>query len=281
MPAFNLAADELDPLIAYLKALAAAAPPAARDPRAPRPRPGELPLADGGVVAGTILNESSFDAQLRTADGRLRLLRRAGDAWNPAAIEPFVDWPSYNGSDSANRHSPLDQINRDTVDRLAVEWFYPIPDMPMIEGTPVVIAGVMYVTAVNQVYALDASTGREIWRYAQPRTEGLVGDPAIGLNRGVAVRGDRLFTVTDHAHVIALDRFSGELNLGHRNGRLPGTLRRGGGAAGGGRPGGRWCQCRRHRTAGVPRCVQRRHRRARLEVLDHSGAGRARVRDVG
>ncbi len=211
MPAFNLAADELDPLIAYLKALAAAAPPAARDPRAPRPRPGELPLADGGVVAGTILNESSFDAQLRTADGRLRLLRRAGDAWNPAAIEPFVDWPSYNGSDSANRHSPLDQINRDTVDRLAVEWFYPIPDMPMIEGTPVVIAGVMYVTAVNQVYALDASTGREIWRYAQPRTEGLVGDPAIGLNRGVAVRGDRLFTVTDHAHVIALDRFSGEL----------------------------------------------------------------------
>ena len=47
----------------------------------------------------------------------------------------------------------------------------------------------MYVTAVNQVYALDAATGREIWRYAQPRTEGLVGDPGIGLNRGVAVRG--------------------------------------------------------------------------------------------
>ncbi|MYD69481.1 MAG: PQQ-binding-like beta-propeller repeat protein [Acidobacteria bacterium] len=211
MPAFDLAPDELDPLIAYLKDLAAAAAPAARDPRAPRTRPGELPLAGGGTVAGTILNESTFDAQLRTDDGRIRLLRREGDAWREAGVEPFTDWPSYHGSDSGNRHSPLDQIDRDNVERLALEWFYPIPDMPMIEGTPVVIAGVMYVTAVNQVYALDAATGREIWRYAQPRTEGLVGDPAIGLNRGVAVRGDRVFTVTDHAHVIALDRFTGEL----------------------------------------------------------------------
>ncbi len=97
------------------------------------------------------------------------------------------------------------------MDQLSVQWFFPIPDMPMLEGTPVVIAGVMYVTGPNQVYALDATNGREVWRYAQPRTEGLVGDPAIGLNRGVAVRGDLLFTVTDHAHVIALNRFTGQL----------------------------------------------------------------------
>ena len=81
----------------------------------------------------------------------------------------------------------------------------------MIERTPVVTAGVMHVAAVIQVYALDAATGHEIWRYAQPRTEGLVGDPGIGLNRGVAVRDDLVFSVTDHAHVIALDRFTGEV----------------------------------------------------------------------
>jgi alcohol dehydrogenase (cytochrome c) len=69
----------------------------------------------------------------------------------------------------------------------------------------------MYVTAPNQVFALDAETGREIWSYSQPRTEGLMGDAGIGLNRGVAVRGDMLYTVTDHAHVIALNRFTGEL----------------------------------------------------------------------
>ena len=211
MPRFEIPDEELTPLIAYLKELAAAAAPAARDPRAPRPRAGSIQLAGGGSLDGTILNESGFDAQFRTAEGDVRLFRREGDAYREPAVAPYVDWPSYHGSDTGNRHSPLDRIHRGNVRDLALQWFYPIPDMPMIEGTPVVIAGVMYVTAVNQVYALDATTGREIWRYSQPRTEGLVGDPAIGLNRGVAVRGDLVFTVTDHAHVIALDRFTGEL----------------------------------------------------------------------
>ena len=211
MPAFEIPDAELGDLIAYLKNLAASVSPAARDPRAPQPRAGTIRLIGGSTLNGTILNMSGFDAQLRTPDGRLHLLRREGDAYREVAIEPYQDWSSYNGSDSANRHSALAQINRDNVERLTAQWFYPIPDMRMIEGTPVVVAGVMYVTAANRVYALDASTGREIWRYSQPRTPGLVGDPAIGLNRGVAVREDRLFTVTDHAHVIALDRFSGEL----------------------------------------------------------------------
>ena len=211
MPAVDVPAGELGPLVTYLKGLAAAAGPAARDPRAPQPRPGSVTLVGGGAIEGTILNESGFDAQVRSVDGGLRLLRRTNDGYLEPAIEPSADWVSYNGGDSSNRHSPLDQIDRGNVDRLTPQWFFPIPDVPMIEGTPVVIAGVMYVTSVNQVYALDATNGREIWRYSQPRTDGLVGDPAIGLNRGVAVRGDLLFTVTDHAHVIALDRFSGEL----------------------------------------------------------------------
>ena len=211
MPAFEIPAEELAPLIAYLKELAAEVSPTARDPRAPQPRTGSLRLVGGGVLSGIILNESGFDAQLRAADGTVHLLRREGDEYREVTVEPYVDWSSYHGSDTANRHSSLDHINRDNVERLTAQWFFPIPDMRMIEGTPVVIAGVMYVTSVNQVYALDATTGREIWRYTQPRTEGLVGDPAIGLNRGVAVRGDMLFTVTDHAHVIALDRFTGEL----------------------------------------------------------------------
>lgn len=211
MPAVAMPADELGPLVAYLKTLAAAASPGARDPRAPQPRTGSLSLVGGGALSGTILNESGFDAQIRTEDGGLHFLRRAGNAYREDTIEPFVDWSSYNGNATSNRHSPIDQIDRNNVDQLTTEWFFPIYDMRMVEGTPVVIAGVMYVTAANQVYALDAATGREIWRYSQPRTEGLVGDPAIGLNRGVAVREDLLFTVTDHAHVIALDRFTGEL----------------------------------------------------------------------
>ena len=211
MPAIAVPPDELGPLVAYLKTLATAASPGARDPRAPEPRTGSLRLVGGGALSGTILNESGFDAQIRTEDGRFHFLRRSGTAYREDAITPFVDWASYNGSPTSNRHSPIDQINRDNVDQLTTQWFFPIRDMRMVEGTPVVVAGVMYVTAANQVYALDAATGRELWRYSQPRTEGLVGDPGIGLNRGVAVRDHLLFTVTDHAHVIALDRFTGAL----------------------------------------------------------------------
>src|SRR5215470_10828908 len=69
----------------------------------------------------------------------------------------------------------------------------------------------MYVTAANECHALDAGSGRPIWDYRRPRTKGLVGDAASGINRGVAVAGDRVFMVTDHAHVIALDRHTGTL----------------------------------------------------------------------
>ena len=79
--------------------------------------------------------------------------------------------------------------------------------------TPLVIDGVMYVTAVNQAIALDAKTGRQIWKFSRPQTPGLVptGDPASGINRGVAVLGNRVFLQTDHAHLLALDRATGEL----------------------------------------------------------------------
>ncbi len=69
----------------------------------------------------------------------------------------------------------------------------------------------MYVTSANQCYAIDAGSGRQIWHYSRPRTRGLIGNAAGGVNRGVAVAGDRVFMVTDHAHIIALNRATGAL----------------------------------------------------------------------
>jgi alcohol dehydrogenase (cytochrome c) len=76
-----------------------------------------------------------------------------------------------------------------------------------------VIDGVMYVTGNNQVYALSARSGREIWRYERVKAQGskISGDAAIGVNRGVAVLGDRIFYLTDAAHLIALSRLTGTL----------------------------------------------------------------------
>ena len=122
------------------------------------------------------------------------------------------EWPTYHGHLSGNRHSPLDAINTGNVSRLTPKWSFPVPGAPAaLQVTPVVVDGLMYVTAANAVFALDARTGRQVWQYARPRTQGLVGDPAAGINRGVAVLGDRLFLQTDHAHVIALHRLTGQL----------------------------------------------------------------------
>ena len=84
-----------------------------------------------------------------------------------------------------------------------------MPTSNRLQLTPVVVDGIMYVTAPNECYALDAGSGRQIWRFQRPRTPGLLAD--AGTNRGVSVAGDRLFMLTDHAHIIALNRFTGAL----------------------------------------------------------------------
>ena len=123
------------------------------------------------------------------------------------------EWPSYNGQLSGNRHSALNQINSGNVAQVVRKWTFPIGGPRALQMTPVVVGGVMYVTAVNEAQALDARTGRAIWKFNRPQTPGLVptGDPASGINRGVAVLGDRVFLQTDHAHLLALRRATGEL----------------------------------------------------------------------
>jgi len=122
------------------------------------------------------------------------------------------NWPGYNGTMDGNRYSALAEIHAGNVGRLAPKWMFPLPGVPgALQTTPVVIDGVMYVSAVNEAYALDARTGREIWHYKRPRTKGLAGDSASGINRGVAALGDRIFMATDNAHLIALHRYTGQL----------------------------------------------------------------------
>jgi PQQ-dependent dehydrogenase (methanol/ethanol family) len=122
------------------------------------------------------------------------------------------EWPGYHGSPSANRHSPLTQISKANVASLRPAWSYSLPHMGL-QTTPIVADGVMYVTAPNQVCALDGGTGREIWCYVRPRGEAskISGDAAKGAQRGAAMLGDRIFFATDDAHLIALHRLTGAL----------------------------------------------------------------------
>jgi PQQ-dependent dehydrogenase (methanol/ethanol family) len=123
---------------------------------------------------------------------------------------PPGDWLTYNGNLNANRYSELHQIDTANIAQLAAKWIFPISHFGL-ETTPVVAGGVMYVTGPNQAFALDARTGRQIWRYSRPRAEGLSGDASLGTNRGAALLGNNVFMVTDNAHLIALNRTTGVL----------------------------------------------------------------------
>ena len=67
------------------------------------------------------------------------------------------------------------------------------------QNTPVVVDGIMYVTGWNELQALDATTGRALWSYREPRHPGIVSEAGIGVNRGATILGDRVFMTTDHA----------------------------------------------------------------------------------
>jgi alcohol dehydrogenase (cytochrome c) len=121
------------------------------------------------------------------------------------------EWPTYNGQTGGNRHSSLNEINSLNVQRLTPKWIFAVPGARQLEVTPLVVDGVMYASAANQAFALDARTGRQIWRYERPLTKGVIGDASAGISRGVAVLGDRVFLGTDHAHLLALHRSTGQL----------------------------------------------------------------------
>ena len=164
-----------------------------------------LQTAEGTTLHGQVLGEGFNDLQLLTDDKRVHLLRREGE--RVREVTSRMDWPTYNGDPGGNRYTTLTQINKATVADLAPRWVFTIPGSPSSQMTPVVVSGIMYITSLNECFALDAGTGRQIWRYQRPRSKAMMGHA----NRGVGVAGDRVFMVTDDAHVLALNRFTGEL----------------------------------------------------------------------
>jgi len=126
----------------------------------------------------------------------------------PDAV-PAQEWPSYGRDYSNQRYSPLNRINRANVAQLAPAWTYRSGIMATFQATPIVTGGVMYLSLpFNHVVALDARTGKELWRYEHQRREGWKMCCGPG-NRGVAVADGRVYIGTVDARVIALDARNG------------------------------------------------------------------------
>lgn len=208
---------------------------------------GQFHLIQAGEISAITEEEQSIMPPVKASPEELRDLiaylgRRTGVGVGTPELHPsnapgidfarisnpkLGEWLTYNGNLSGNRYSELTQINNTNVHQLTLKWIFSVPLWKNLlpdtnyfvenmryfglETTPIVADGVMYVTGPNATYAIDPLTGQEIWEYSRPRTRGLVGDAALGTNRGVAVLGDKVFMVTDNAHLIALNRITGRV----------------------------------------------------------------------
>ena len=118
-------------------------------------------------------------------------------------------WLTYSGTYDGHRHSPLTQITPENVHQLTTQWTFQTGVLGSFQATPVVIDGVIYVTGFNNnAWAIDARSGRQIWRYRRdlPDQMFICCGP---VNRGFGVLGDRLFMTTIDAHLVALDMKTG------------------------------------------------------------------------
>ncbi len=122
------------------------------------------------------------------------------------------NWMSHGRTYSEQRYTPLTQIDAATLPRLKLAWSYDIDETRPVESTPIVIDGVLYATAAwGKVFALDAATGREIWRY-DPRVDQAwdVHTCCRAVNRGVAVWNGKVYVGATDGRLIALDAQTGK-----------------------------------------------------------------------
>ena len=127
-----------------------------------------------------------------------------------AQAEP-QNWLTYWGGYQGLHYSPLDQITASNLVQLQARWAKQMPGSSVLEATPLVVDGTMYTSGPpGQVFALDARTGLEIWRYE--RRQKIVNPYQTNpFNRGVAILGNRVFFGTLDAAVVALDARTGRV----------------------------------------------------------------------
>jgi alcohol dehydrogenase (cytochrome c) len=120
------------------------------------------------------------------------------------------NWMHYWGDYQGTHYSALRQITQDNVSRLQAQWSIQLPGTSTLQVKPLVIDGIMYTSGQpGTVLALDAKTGRQIWRFTRQRK---VRNPneINPFNRGVAILGNRLFVGTLDAALVAIDARTGQ-----------------------------------------------------------------------
>ena len=121
------------------------------------------------------------------------------------ANPPADSWPSYHGDYSGQRHSRLAQITTRNVNELGLAWIFQTGQSDTIKSSPLLVDGVLYFTVPDNVWAVDARSGHQIWHYTYPPNKGF----HIG-QRGVAMYQDWLYFTTPDAHLVCLNAKDGK-----------------------------------------------------------------------
>ncbi|MDH5620406.1 MAG: PQQ-binding-like beta-propeller repeat protein, partial [Gammaproteobacteria bacterium] len=129
-----------------------------------------------------------------------------------AAGSESGNWLTHGRTYDEQRYSPLSAIDTGNVEQLGLAWYFDVPTHRGMEATPIVVDGRMYVTGSwSIVYALDARTGEELWRYdPQVPREWIRYTCCDAVNRGVAAWGDSIFVGTLDGYLVAIDAATGK-----------------------------------------------------------------------
>lgn len=120
-------------------------------------------------------------------------------------------WLSYHGDLTGRRYSELTEITSENVHQLQLKWVFHSRKVRMLGAPPVVIAGVMYLSVSNDLFAIDGLTGAVLWHHTRQDAAGAQNDDSAHINRGIAVLSNRLYMETDDGYLLSLDARSGNV----------------------------------------------------------------------
>ena len=184
-------------------------------------------------------------------------------------LKPPVDsWPTYHGDYSGQRHTKLSAITPANVHQLTLAWAFQTGQTQPLKMSPVLANGVIYLTAPDNVWAIDARTARQLWRYTHPTNDAF----HIG-QRGVAVYKDLVYFTTPDAHLIASGCARWKSEARHRDCRREARLLVDQRAASHPQSSDRRRCGRFRQPAGHPEVVRSRQRQAAVDVLQHAAVG--------
>ncbi len=123
-------------------------------------------------------------------------------------LHPQADsWPQYHGSYDGQRHVKLDQITPKNVGNLGLAWAFQINQRADIKSSPLLVDGVLYFTVPDNVWAVDALSGHQIWHYTYPANNGL----HIG-SRGVGMFKHWIYFLAPDGHLVSLNANDGSVH---------------------------------------------------------------------